>query len=224
MENISFNRNPTAWHQRNSKVMKIASVNCFGLLSHLRDIRKDWKLLNGDVLHLVETSLPADINTEEITLNRYNGTFLNIGCGKGIASFIREEVPYEHKENIMKQTLQIAKFSIAGIDLISVYRSSSHSLKDICEAFDRVVDVGNPTLITGDFNVCSKKNEKNMVTVTLSKKGFQRMICRPTHIEGGHIDHVYWLDNDERFKLPEVEFYSPYWTDHDALLVTITER
>ena len=113
LENISFNRNPTAWHERNSRALKIASVNCFGLLSHLRDIRKDWKLLNGDVLHLLETSLPADIDTEEVTINRYDGMFLNIGNGKGIASFIREEVPCEHTENIMKQTLQIAKFSIA---------------------------------------------------------------------------------------------------------------
>ena len=87
-----------------------------------------------------------------------------------------------------------------------------------------LIDIQKPTLITGDFNVCTKKNERNVVTASLTKRGFQKMIERPTHIEGGHIDHIYWLDNDDRFKLPTVEFYSPYWTDHDALLVTITER
>ena len=141
-----------------------------------------------------------------------------------MVSFIREDVVGEHRNDIVKQTLQIQKFSIAGIDSISVYRSSSHSLKDVCEAFDKVVDVGKPTLITGDFNICTKKNERNVVTASLTKMGFQKMIERPTHIEGGHIDHIYWLDKEERYNLPKVEFYSPYWTDHDGLLVTITER
>ena len=50
------------------------------------------------------------------------------------------------------------------------------------------------------------------------------MIERPTHIQGGHIDHVYWLDRHNEMNHPNVEFYSPYWTDHDALLVTITKR
>ena len=48
------------------------------------DIRKDWKLLNGDILHLLETSLPADIDVEEITINRFTGKFVNVGKGKGI--------------------------------------------------------------------------------------------------------------------------------------------
>ena len=78
--------------------------------------------------------------------------------------------------------------------------------------------------MTGDFNVCGKKNANNGITVSLIQQGFQKVIDRPTHIQGGHIDHVYWLDKDARFNIPTVEFYSPYWTDHDALLVTITER
>ena len=199
-------------------------MNCCGLLAHLRDIRKDWKLQNGDVIHLLETSLPADIDTEDITIHRYEGRFLNIGRGKGIVSFIRDNVDCGFEEDVVKETLQIVKISIAGIDSVSVYRSSCHSLKDLSEALDRVLDVGKPTLITGDFNVCIKKNGGNVITASLLKKGFQKMIERSTHIEGGHIDHVYWLDRYERFNLPEVEFYSPYWTDHDALLVTLTER
>ena len=54
--------------------------------------------------------------------------------------------------------------------------------------------------------------------------GFKMIIDRPTHIQGGHIDHVYWLDKEARFSVPTAEHYSPYWTDHDALLVTITKR
>ena len=224
LREISFNRNPTPWHRRNSKAIKIASVNCCGLLPHLRDIRKDHKLQNGDLLHILETSLPQDIDEDGITIHGYRGSFINVGNGKGIGTFVKEVVAADHLQNIVKQTLQISKFKIAGLDTISVYRSSNQSVKEVVEALDSLIDVGKPTLVTGDFNICTKKNASNVVTASLSQKGFQRMIERPTQIQGGHIDHIYWLDRDLRYNQPKVEFYSPYWSDHDALLVTITER
>ena len=224
LQNISFNKNPTPWHTRNRKAIKISSVNCMGLLPHFRDIRKDNKLQNGDVLHFLETSLPSDADSDDITIHGYNGRFLNIGRGKGLATFMRNGVICEPRQDVVKETLQISKFSLNGIDSISVYRSNSHSIKEVCEVFNYLIDVQKPTLISGDFNICSKKNPKNVVTASLIEKGFKMLIERPTHIEGGHIDHVYWLDRIGRFEIPIVEYYSPYWTDHDALLVTIIER
>ena len=78
LQEISFNKNPTPWHRRDRKAIKIASVNCMGLLPHLRDIRKDSKLKQGDVLHFLETSLPVDTDDEDITIHGYRGRFLNI--------------------------------------------------------------------------------------------------------------------------------------------------
>ena len=46
-------------------------IPCCGLLPHLRDIRNDWKLLNGDILHLLETSLPVEIDTQGIKIYGY---------------------------------------------------------------------------------------------------------------------------------------------------------
>ena len=224
LEKISFNRNPTPWHKRNSSSIKIASVNCCGLLPHLRDIRKDVKLQEGDVLHVLETSLPVDIDKDDITINGYKGFFINVGNGKGLVSFVKDEIDAEHVGDIVKSTLQVSKLKIDGIESISVYRSSSHSVREVCEALDLLIDVGMPTIITGDFNICSKKNGNNGIAASLLQKGFQRLIDRPTQIQGGHIDHIYWLDRNIRFNQPTVEFYSPYWSDHDALLVTITER
>ena len=224
LQQISFNKNPTPWHRKHQNAIKIGSVNCMGLLPHFRDIRKDCKLQNGHALHLLETSLPTDADTDGITINGYDGSFINIGNGKGIATFIRENVLSEQGDSVVLQTLQISKFTIDGIDSISLYRSNNHSIQEVAEAITSLVDVGKPTLVTGDFNICAKKNANNGITVSLIQQGFQKVIDRPTHIQGGHIDHVYWLDKDARFNVPTVEFYSPYWTDHDALLVTITER
>ena len=35
LQEISFNKNPTPWHRRDRKAIKIASVNCMGILPHL---------------------------------------------------------------------------------------------------------------------------------------------------------------------------------------------
>ena len=224
LEKISFNRNPSPWHKRNKDIIKIASVNCYGLLPHLRDIRKDWKLLNGDVIQLLETSLPVDIDTEDITINRYAGKFVNVGNGKGIASFVKENIDCKLKDEVIKPTLQIVKLDLGALDSISVYRSANHSTKDVSQVLEALIDVDKPTLISGDFNLCTKKNRDILVTSLLLKKGFLKMLERPTHIQGGHIDHTYWLDRHNEMDPPEVEFYSPYWTDHDAQLVTLMKR
>ena len=54
--------------------------------------------------------------------------------------------------------------------------------------------------------------------------GFTQMVTTATHIQGGHIDHAYWRDQDSLWNEPELEIYSPYYSDHDALLITIVPR
>ena len=224
LKKISFNRNPTPWHKRDSNSVKIASVNCFGLLAHLRDIRNDWKLLNGDILHFLETSLPEDIATEGITIYGYKSKFIKVGKGKGIATFTKEILNQDQNQQVLKPTLQILKIQVAGVDSISVYRSNSHSIPDTSETLASLIDPRRPTLITGDFNICSNKSSTNGIITSLVKIGFKQMMDRATHIEGGHIDHVYWMDRSKRYNQPQVEVFSPYWTDHDAILTTLTKR
>ena len=189
LQKISINRNPTLWHKRDSSSVKIASVNCCGLLPHLRDIRNDWKLLNGDILHLLETSLPVEIDTQGIKIYGYSSHFIKVGNGKGIGAFTKEILQHKHEQEVVKPTLQILKVKIGRIDSISVYRSSNHSIPDTSETLKQVIEVGRPTLITGDFNICSAKNPTNGITESLTKIGFRKMIDRATHIQGGHIDH-----------------------------------
>ena len=50
----------------------------------------------------LETSLPVDADDEDITIIGYKGRLLNIGNGKGIATFIREDVLFEHQQSIVQ--------------------------------------------------------------------------------------------------------------------------
>ena len=49
-----------------------------------------------------------------------------------------------------------------------------------------------------------------------------QLVKEATHIEGGHIDHVYIRSEGLS---ATVEMYSPYYTakDHDALCISISE-
>ena len=40
--------------------MRIAFLNCAGLVAHIKDIRADLKQLKADVLHLDETHIEED--------------------------------------------------------------------------------------------------------------------------------------------------------------------
>ena len=78
-------------------------------------------------------------------------------------------------------------------------------------------------MVCGDFNMCYIDNKKNRTTTFLLKNGFQQHVDEATHIEGGHIDHVY-LNSDNSLNT-SVEIHSPYYTalDHDAVCVSIKE-
>ena len=224
LEKMSFNRNPSSWHEQCEKAVKIATVNCAGILPHLRDIRKDYKLLEANVINLLETSLPSDTDTENINVDGFNGKFINIGNGKGIATFIKEGTLLINEKDITLGTLQITKSVIEGVDSIIVYRSSSHSILETTEIIKSMIDVSKPTLIKGDFNLCTIKDRNNSLSAKLEKLGFKEIVRKATQIEGGHIDHCYWLDKTQIWEQPKLERYSPYWSDHDALLVTIRRK
>ena len=72
------------------------------------------------------------------------------------------------------------------------------------------------------MNICLQKKPKNPLSKWLIDKGFSQLVNHATHIQGGHIDHAYWLDIGKKWKEPHIEFYSPYYSDHDCLLLTFS--
>ena len=87
-----------------------------------------------------------------------------------------------------------------------------------------VIEADRPTLVTGHFNLCFVKNSTNSISKELLKLGFEQMVTTATHIRGGHIDHAYWRDQSSSWCRPELEIYSPYYSDHDALLITLKPK
>ena len=101
------------------------------------------------------------------------------------------------------------------------FRSSSHSLVDTWNSLESFLRLRKPTLLTGDFNICFKQNRNNFLTRNIEKLGFKQLVTKATHVMGGLIDHAYWKDESEIWLVPEIEKFSPYYSDHDAILITL---
>ena len=89
---------------------------------------------------------------------------------------------------------------------------------------DSFLNDDKPTLVTGDFNVCFRQIPNNSISRGFIEQGFSQLVKKATHVMGGLIDHVYWKDKSESWHMPEIESYSPYYSDHDAVLVTIKRK
>ena len=53
--------------------------------------------------------------------------------------------------------------------------------------------------------------------------GFSLLMTEATHIQGGWIDHAYWIDPNNGWKKPSVERHSVYYSDHDMLLISLNK-
>ena len=222
LKGVSLNENPTPWLKIDKKSIKIVSLNCAGLKPHFVDILADENLLQGDVIHLIETSIDA-ADENDFFLPGYNSHFLSIGNGKGIATFYKNDLA-QHELDCTENNLQVTKFTSSNIDIISVYRSSNCNSVELLNKISKITSIKKSVIITGDFNICYLMNRTNRLIQGLESNGFQQLVRESTHIRGRHIDHAYWKDPNRFWLEPVLNRYSPYYSDHDAICLTITRN
>ena len=219
LKKISINKNPTPWQKQAENCIKVASLNCAGLAAHYVDILADDKLMKGDIIHLVETSLEKN-EGNQFNIPGYKSHFVNVGNGKGIAVYFKSK-RFNHEKDFIAANMQLTKLTSNEVDVINVYRSSNGNSVELLNNMVAMMTIGKPVLITGDFNICMMNHQNNRMSKGLEMQGFRQMIKDATHIRGGHIDHVYWKDENGMWKDPQLELHCPYYSDHDASLITL---
>ena len=217
----SLNANPNNWSKPGIDALKIASLNVRGLKGHIEDLRCDIKLSSADIIHLQEIST-NDEECQNLMLANYSSHFINIGKGKGIATYHSDK--FKHVADIATETIQVTKFSSEYIDSINIYRNQRGLMADLNNHLTGLLTKDKITIITGDFNICSYIKWNNQVSTHLKCLGFQQYQIGATHIKGGHIDHLYINHEGPRPVKVETDRYSPYYSDHDAILVTIMPK
>ena len=204
MNKVSLNENPDPWHKETENTLKIASLNCAGLRAHFEDIKTDDRLLNADIIHLIESSVTVDDDNKEFILEVYSQSFIKMGQGKGISTYYDQD-KLKPVGEVRMEEFQITKFKHETLDILNVYRSQKRI-----------------TLIMGDFNICFMENFNNRLIQGLLQIGFDQLVHEPTHIRGRHIDQAFLLDPSRRLK-PIIDRYSPYYSDHDGICITLKD-
>ena len=221
LNKVSVNSNPPSWERHLHGSLKIATLNCHSLVNKLPDISVDHMILFSDIICLSETWIARDIPEGLSELHGYELHLNSQGKGKGIATYYKLQNT-EFQEDVKKPKFQLSKLSTQDFDIINVYRSSGGDMREMINNLKGILHDDKNTIIVGDFNLCMIKEKNNAITKYLEEVGFTQYVTVASHLEGGHIDHVYSNIDAAVFNI-DVNLYSPYYTchDHDALLVTV---
>ena len=120
--------------------------------------------------------------------------------------------------------MQIIKFTSSNLDVINIYRSANGHSVVLLDHIIRMLPEKKAVIITGDFNICYQENRTNRLIEGLETHGFRQLVQEATHIRGRHIDHAYWRDNEGTLSEPALDRYSPYYSDHDAIGLTLRKK
>jgi hypothetical protein len=171
---------------------------------------------------LTDTWIWPDEDTARFDIDGYNSQHNSIGRGKGVTVYYKAS-KFTHQQDVKDEKIQISKFFGHNLDIIAVYKAPNGNDGLLRDHLSCLIDWNRSTMICGDFNMCFIDNRNNRSTKFLLNSGFKQLVHEATHINGGHIDHVY-LRTDESMNAT-FELYSPYYTakDHDALCVSFPD-
>ena len=217
MNERCVNRNPEPWRD-GKEGTRIAALNIMNLRNSHRYLVQDPTLKFADIVCLSETWLNE--GEEDFAMEGYDVAYNSVGAGKGVAAFYKAEV-FKVKNDCRLERAQMSMFESPAVDVIVVYRSQGQNLEEIADKVDVWRNPVKFTVVCGDMNVCLKKEERNKLTVELESMGFAQLNEEATHIGGGHIDHMYV--SREAIGRATLERYTPFYSDHDALCLTIAK-
>ena len=214
LEDISINNNPTAWFKEDENYIKISSQNVYKLDRHFEDLKSDVALMKSSLICCIETWLDPK-KADNYKIEGYS-TYLNsVGQGKGLAIFSKPSFSHERDSN--GASFQITKMTSVDLDVICVYRSSDGNKTELLSQLLQIVTFNKATYICGDFNICLFREPQNVLTDTLKENNFVQIVENPTFKIGSLLDHGY-IRQTNPFT---VTTYAPYWSDHDAVLLTV---
>ena len=170
---------------------------------------------------LTETWLDERIESNEYNIPDFDSDFNNVGRGRGIASYYKHM--YKHQTNVNGEGFSISKTVSENLDVIGIYRSQEGNLQNLMKQLEALITEEKPTMIGGDMNLCALAHPKNHMTETLREWGFSQLVRKPTHIEGGLIDHVYFIPGKLIKFSYKLEYFPKYYSDHDGLGIILTE-
>ena len=167
---------------------------------------------------LVETWMHTDEeNSGMIDIPGREKHFSSAGKGKGCCIYYNNKInSLQNVKSISSEKFQIIYgFYNNSIQVFIIYLSKEAQFKDVVEILKSWMNKG-PKIVVGDFNYESTKS--NILSQFLHSQGLIQIVNRPTHTEGGIIDHCY-VNTEWKNKI-EVDYIFPYYTDHSGFCIS----
>ena len=197
----------------------LSSINVRSLRLHFPDMISSPNIKVSDVICVQETWIqPGKHVTDDLQMDGFTAHFNSIGKGKGIATYFRDTFIFD--VDVTQPTYQMTKVNSQFLTIINVYRTSN-AAEQFTHDLHAIIDEDRPTYIIGDFNIDFISQKENRVIKMLHAMGFMQLVKHPTHILGHLLDHFYSNSCSDNVSLHQE---SPYFSDHDILHVTHTDK
>ena len=202
MNRLSVNEKPSRWYDMKASQTRISVLNCGSIRPQLEHIKWDRALTISDAICLTETWIWENEAASTLELEGFTANHNSVGRGRGITVYYKRG-KFSHEKDITDEKIQLTKMSGFNVDLITVYKAPAGMDATLLCHLKNLINFSRQTIICGDFNMCFIENRNNKSTQFLLQNGFKQLVHDATHIEGGHIDHVYI-----RNVLVDIEMYS----------------
>jgi hypothetical protein len=196
----------------------ISYLNISSLKKHYEDVITDHRLIQSDIMVFGETWLLPD---ESVSFHDhgFNDFQVNIGRGKGIAAFIKQEHPVICK-NFHKDHFSAIFMRTEIVDVIFLYLSQNFEWDDLIKTLEEWIQDGRKVAVVGDVNIDYLEKAHHKFVKYMKQKNFVQLVEKPTHKCGGLIDHIY-INDALMEDMPIYSQSSVMHSDHDKVVLHI---
>lgn len=204
--------------EKSSRHYDLFFVNVRSLRLHQKDLFLDLNAQNSELVCIAETWLyPEEEDADWLDVPDKKRILSSNGRGKGCGIYYKNDQCFTNMNTHSSEYFQIT-FGIYknSIQVFVLYISKGADLDLIVEFMKKWMKTG-PRIIIGDFNF--ESSNINVLSKFLKSKGLIQIVNRPTHIEGGIIDHCYVEKNMKNTIVADYIF--SYYTDHTSICLSL---
>ena len=201
--------------QRIFKKYDLVFMNIRSLRAHYEDLLCESIVTQTNLLCFAETWMYPNEDTSLFNLPEKDARFSSFGKGKGCCAYYSTKQCLKHPKMYACEDFQIVGGIYNDIQIYVLYVSKGANFNLIVHTLKDWITDG-PVIVIGDLNY--ETSEENSLSKYLYSEGLVQIVKRPTHIDGGIIDHCY-ISKKWKTRI-EVDYFFRHYSDHVAICLT----
>ena len=207
----------------------VSLLNIRSLQKHSIDIKNDANIMNSDVIAFTETQLLPHNSDAEIRENLH--PFVLFRQDHNTDKYTSLAVCTKNHNQIAQHDyfplINGLKFvvlnSTNGVkhSFLVIYRKQSRTIPGFITELEHILYNADIDVVLGDFNVnYMNSDDCNPLKSMMQSLNFEQVVKEPTFISSSTLlDHIYLKSST--FNIPENKVINVYYSDHDAIKISI---